>query len=88
MKSAVYILELCNGQYYIGSTPNLERRLNEHRLGKAMSTKGKLPFKLVFSQGFVQLQEARNMEYKLKKYKNKNIIKQIVADGFIKSSGC
>ena len=29
----MYILECCDGSYYVGSTKNLERRLSEHHEG-------------------------------------------------------
>jgi len=87
MNSSVYILELHNGQYYIGSTPDLKRRLSDHQLGRVISTKGKLPLRLVFHHEFDSLIKARQTEYKLKKYKNKSIIKQIISDQHIKFLG-
>ena len=42
------------------------------------------PFKLVFSQQFENLTEARRIEYKLKKHKNKVIIERIIKDKYIK----
>jgi len=46
-----------------------------------------LPCKLVFHAEFESLKDARKTEYKLKSYKNKNIIKRIVADQRIQSLG-
>jgi len=80
MKPELYILELSNCQYYIGSTINFDRRLFEHQLGKVISTKGKRPVKAVFHKEFDTIKQARQTEYKLKKYKNKNIIRQIIKD--------
>ncbi len=87
MKSSLYILELANGQYYIGSTSDLNRILLNHIEGKVISTKGKLPLKMVFHKEFDTLIEARQAEYKLKKYKSKKIIKQIVSDQQITALG-
>ena len=77
----VYILQSqVNQRYYIGSTCDLERRLIEHDTGKSQYTKLTKPFKLVFSQGYGTLQEARKIEYKLKQLKSRAIIERIVKD--------
>jgi len=84
MKPELYILGLSNGQYYVGSTPDFNRRLTEHQNGKVISTKGKRPVKVVFRKSFSDLKIARQVEYKIKSYKNKNIIRQIIKDKEIK----
>ncbi|MFD2201086.1 GIY-YIG nuclease family protein [Shivajiella indica] len=44
MKAYTYILLCCNGQYYVGSTKNLEKRINEHQMGFGSNfTKKHLP---------------------------------------------
>ena len=65
----VYILKLSNGQYYIGSTNDLQRRLSEHNLGKTPSIRYKLPVELVFHQEFDCIIAARRVELMLKKRK-------------------
>lgn len=81
----VYILQSQkNYRYYIGSTDNLQRRLEEHNNGKSKYTKLTKPFALVFSQEFPTISEAIRREYKLKKYKSKVIIEKIIEDGHIK----
>ncbi len=84
MKPELYILELSIGQYYIGSTSDLNRRILEHERGKVTSTKGKRPLRIVFRRELSSIKEARQIEYKLKSYKNKKIVKQIIADQKIK----
>lgn len=80
MKPELYILELSNGQYYVGSTDNFDRRLLQHQHGKVISTKGKRPVMVALRESFLCLKLARQVEYKLKSYKNKDIIKQIIKD--------
>jgi len=87
MKPVLYILELSNNQYYVGSTQNFDRRFYQHESGKVRSTKGKLPLKVVFQKEFTTLKQARQAEYKLKSYKNKQIIQQIIEDQQIKFMG-
>lgn len=67
-----------NGIYYIGSTNNKDRRLDEHNLGKNKSTKNKCPWEMVFSKEFKTLQEARKAEIKLKRLKSRKIVDKIV----------
>lgn len=81
----VYILQsLVNERYYIGSTDNLDRRFKEHNDGKSNYTKLTRPFKLVFNQEYPTLEQARRIEYKLKKLKRRDIIEKIVANKSIR----
>jgi putative endonuclease len=43
----VYILKLRNGNYYIGRTDNLKRRISEHRAGQDKTSRKYLPITLV-----------------------------------------
>jgi len=43
----VYILKLSNGDYYIGRSDNLKRRMSEHIKGQERTTSNFLPLKLV-----------------------------------------
>ena len=84
MKPEVYILLCSNSRFYIGSTNNLERRIQEHNGGKTVSTKYILPVQLVFRQEFESLTKARQIERKLKALKSAEILKKIINDGIIK----
>jgi len=54
-----YILECAGGSLYVGSTRNLERRLEQHRVGLgAEYTRTRLPVRLVWSQEFENIGEA------------------------------
>ena len=81
MKGFVYILQSKkNGRYYIGSTNDLERRFEEHVEGIVEATRNLRPLFLVFRQAYKTLREARQVEWKLKSFKRKDIIDRIVAE--------
>jgi putative endonuclease len=59
MKGYMYILKCCNGQYYTGSTNDLERRLVHHQNGEGANfTKKHLPVKLAYYEEFQRIDEA------------------------------
>ncbi len=84
--SCVYITLTSNNKYYLGGTNNLNRRIIEHSLGRTKSLKYLLPIKLVFVQEYPDIRTARKIEAKLKKFKSRKIIEQIIKDGKIKIS--
>ena len=75
----IYILRGNSGKYYIGSTDNLARRLNQHNNGHTPSTvKLGLPVELIVSKEISSLSEARILEKNLKKWKScKKVIEWI-----------
>jgi len=63
----VYLLKSETRNFvYIGSTPDLEKRLNEHNSKKARSTQCYIPLKLVYYEAFLDKQDALSRESKLK----------------------
>jgi putative endonuclease len=66
----VYILKsLKDGKYYIGSTSNVENRLNFHNSGKQRSTKFRIPFVLVYKEDWPDRTLAEKREKQIKSYK-------------------
>ncbi len=62
----VYILRCCDGTFYIGSTIDLDRRLEEHRAGMGSAyTKRRLPVELAWSEEFARIDEAFGWEKRL-----------------------
>jgi len=70
----VYVLELCDGRYYVGSTRNIEERIKEHQNGESRYTKDKLPCRLLAYQEFDTYTEAIIKEKKLKATKSRKMI--------------
>ncbi|MDP3947469.1 MAG: GIY-YIG nuclease family protein [bacterium] len=63
----VYILKSGkDGNLYIGSTNNIERRIREHNAGRVPSTKSRTPFALVYYEAYRAEQDARHRENNLK----------------------
>lgn len=63
MSGILYILlSLKDKRTYVGSTDDLERRLKQHNSGKVKSTKYRTPFKVIFTEEFPILAEARKRE--------------------------
>ena len=84
MDGYVYIIQsLRNGRYYIGSTCDLDRRLEEHNRKKSKYTAESGPWKLIFSQEFEKLTSARKVEFWLKRQKDADFIRRIISEGKI-----
>ena len=80
-KAFVYILKSeRNVRFYIGSTNNFGRRLDEHIKGKSKYTRNNLPVVPVFCQEFPDIETVRKIEYKLKSFANRSIIEKIIKD--------
>jgi putative endonuclease len=63
MEAFMYILKFGNGLYYVGSTKNLEKRLEQHQLGEGANfTRKHLPVKLVYFETFDRIDEAFKRE--------------------------
>lgn len=59
MKGYMYILRCSDNSYYVGSTTNLELRVNQHQSGEgALYTSNRLPVELVFSEEFQTIDQA------------------------------
>ena len=73
MKSSwFYILKCSDDSYYSGCTSDLENRVNEHKLAKFKGyTSARLPVELVFSQEFLEINDAINAERQIKKWSRK-----------------
>jgi putative endonuclease len=59
-------------RFYIGSTDNLARRLQDHNAGNTPSTRPFRPWKIIYSESFSTLQEARSRERHIKSWKSRN----------------
>jgi putative endonuclease len=77
----LYILQSeRTGRFYIGSTENLARRLEEHRRGQTASTRGCGPWKLVYQEEFESLLAAHRRELEIKRWKSSKMIEALIRE--------
>lgn len=76
-----YILKMADGEYYVGSTNNLKRRMKEHTSGRETSTKWRLPVTL---EAYVAVKSeitARHLEKYLKTSSGKTTLRKRILPG-------
>jgi putative endonuclease len=77
----VYILysTKCD-RYYTGHTDNLDRRLEEHTLGRGGKYSSQCkPWELVYTERFPSRAEAMNREREIKRMKSRKYIEELIA---------
>jgi len=67
MFSVYAIISILSKRIYIGQARDLEKRLVMHNAGYVKSTKNELPWELISSQELNSREEARYIEFTLKK---------------------
>ena len=79
LTSLLYILESeSSGRFYVGSTDDLDRRLSEHLREHTPSTRGRGPWKLVYTEQFETLIQARRRELEVKRWKSAKMVKALI----------
>ena len=68
-----------NSQLYIGQTNDLEDRIKRHNENRNLATKGKGPWKILFSKQFETRVEAVELESKLKSWKSRIRVLEFIA---------
>jgi putative endonuclease len=76
MAYAYVIQSELTGHFYIGSAVNLNSRIADHNAGNTAYTKNQRPWKLVYSEEFEKLSDARKRERTIKSWKNKKYMTQ------------
>ena len=67
-------------QYYVGSTQNLEARLETHNAGKNKSTKGGAPWFIKYTEECSDATQARKREYAIKKKKSRKYLEWLISN--------
>jgi putative endonuclease len=65
-------------KYYIGACVNLDRRLYEHNIGHSKFTSTGIPWKVVYTEEYPILTEAKKRESQIKKMKSRKFIEDLI----------
>jgi putative endonuclease len=81
----VYILHSKkDGKLYIGSTPDLKKRIEKHNNGYVLSTKNRRPLSLIYYESYINEDDAKHREIFLKGGKGHSELKIQLKDTFKK----
>ncbi len=83
-KFTVYVLKDDRGKFYKGFTNNLERRLHEHNTGHTKTTSRMKGIRVVYTEKYDSIEEARKRELYLKSAAGRKFLKNVWA---LSSSG-
>ena len=81
MSGYMYILKCADDSFYVGSTNDLDSRLEEHNSGSGANfTKDRLPVELVYCEKFDWIDQAFYREKQIQKWSRKKKIALINGD--------
>ena len=66
-------------KYYVGSTSDIHRRIEDHNRGKEKFTRTGTPWQIVYSKQFEILADARRRELQIKKQKSRKYIELLIS---------
>jgi putative endonuclease len=69
-----------DNSFYIGSTSNLNKRVNDHNDGFSPYTSKKMPWKLVYYEKYENKSDAIKRELFLKKQRNRDFYIRLIKD--------
>ena len=79
MSYFVYILRSQkDGSYYVGSTQDLDERIQRHNEGRCLYTKARKPWSLVYFQEYQDRAKALKREREIKSKKKRGYIESLV----------
>ena len=74
---SVYVIESMKDKtWYTGIALEVNKRLREHNSGKNRFTKGHLPWRIIYTEAFLNWEDARMREKYFKTYAGKNWIRK------------
>jgi putative endonuclease len=80
-----YVLQsLENGNFYVGYTTDLKKRLGEHNRGLTQSTKPYKPWKLIYYEACLDKEDAIRREHYLKMTQGQRLLKRRLKEYFYK----
>ncbi|NCN94937.1 GIY-YIG nuclease family protein [Candidatus Wolfebacteria bacterium] len=82
----VYVLQNSQKKWYIGSTKDLRKRILSHNSGKNKSTKHGLPWRIIYCEISLSMEDARAREKYLKSGMGRRYLKNRLKFFFAKVS--
>jgi len=79
MKYSYVLLREGHREFYIGSTCDLRERLQQHNKGQVRSTAYRRPLRLIYYEGCLSVEDARQRERYLKTGRGGRYLKQRLA---------
>ena len=80
-----YVLySLKDSKLYIGYTQNLKLRIEQHNNGNVLSTKNRLPLKLIYFEACINQTDALKREKYFKSYYGKMFLRKRLQNWFVK----
>jgi putative endonuclease len=77
-KGYTYVLRCADDRLYVGSTRDLEKRIEAHQKGKVKTTKHRRPGKLIHAEKTANYSEARKRELYLKSGTGRDWLKSTI----------
>jgi putative endonuclease len=78
----VYILRSeASGRFYVGSSQDVQKRLDYHNTGKVRATRYLRPLVLAYQEAHATAKEARQREYHLKRQKSRRVLEALISAG-------
>jgi putative endonuclease len=68
-----------DGTYYVGTSKNVETRLEQHNRGAGRSTRARRPWRLIYTEEHNTRSEAGRREREIKKQKSRSYIESIIS---------
>jgi putative endonuclease len=65
-------------RYYVGSTADMNVRIEQHNAGRNKSTKAGKPWSIQYTETFATLSEARKREIEIKNKKSRKYIEWLI----------
>ena len=69
-----------DGSFYVGQSKNVQERILRHNNGHSKSTKGKIPWQLVYYESYKTRAEAVRRELAIKKQKSHKYIEDLISE--------
>ncbi len=81
MENFVYVIKSVSyNTRYVGVSMDVKKRLFEHNCGKCRYTKGRIPWKVIHTEKYYNLKEARKRENFLKSGQGRKLLDQLLGN--------